>query len=253
MKTFLLSRFSAEAFSQLSTAANVSEFQMRLEAVGRKKLQGTHLMFVSDDCDWTEEWVQLAVKRCARLTSRERYIRVLFAAGSVRAWDLLSEAPPGTPVDLGAKVQLLSLRPWSDDSLRQWLEDLGIPIGEADRRAIAAASGSWPACLYAMRGLSGQGVEPGDLASELINRSIDLAKSSRVIAMSSAQSPVLKALAEWSDALDPDELEDLIGKENQDLTARVIRWGEALSLIDRDAKGAWRLDPVFAGAIRTAD
>jgi hypothetical protein len=221
--------------------------------VERKKSQGTHLIFVPDGCGWTEEWVRLAVKRCARLRSRERHTRVLFAAGSARVWDLVGTDPTGKPVDLGDAVDLLSLRPWSDDALRHWLEDSGIAIGPEDRKAIAAASGSWPACLYAMRELFAGGIEPDASVTEVMNKSINLAKSSAVLAEPSAQRAVLKALAEWSDALGPEELEALIDKENQDLAARVIRWGEVLGLITSDAEGSWRLDPVVAGAITAAE
>lgn len=251
LPVFLRTRFSPDMLYELPAGSALGDLQERAEAIAQKNQPGTHLIFVSHDCEWTTDWVQWASNRCNRLRSRERFMRVLFAAGPSRVWHLLNQSGDDT-LPLGSEIDQLTLRPWSDEALRQWLEDAGIPLGPSDRQAIASSSGSWPAGLYAMRSVLLEGGDPSRVVSEVNERAIALARSSSAVRELQGLpevAGVVKAIAEWGEPLGPDELEALVGNEKRELATRVVRWGEILGLVTSDSAGAWRLDPTFASAI----
>jgi len=253
---FLLSLFGEARFAEVDPGTNLQGFGERVHTLAdRGRGEGTTLLFVRDDLNWTAEWAGFALERCRSLRSREKCLRVLFAAGPERAWKLLGV--PETDPARSDEVERLTLKPWSDDALRQWLDNIGIPFQREQRKLIAEATGGWPRCLYMLRESLGESAfESGLVLERARETAVELARATSVVQSDPGELDharrLLEALGEWAEPVAAEELNALIDEENPTIVARAIRWGELLGLIRSAPDGGWTLNPVVSRAVSAA-
>lgn len=101
------------------------------------------IVIVPTDAPWDELWVGAASQRIAQFTSKDAFLTVLFVAGPVRAAATLRETDAADEAD----VRFITLRPWHDATVHQWLRDLGLDHDTAMRARILAATGNWQTLL----------------------------------------------------------------------------------------------------------
>ena len=105
------------------------------------------LVVVSSSCGWTNHWVSKTVELLKRKRSRGRFVRVVFVADPQQVWSWTAKSSSRQQL-LARGVRELSLRPWTGPSLRRWLDDLGIALGEkTGRQQIQAVTGAWASPL----------------------------------------------------------------------------------------------------------
>lgn len=251
---FLEEPFGDSAFCHIGEEIGLAAFQKRLPEIWEKSGDGTALVFVSNEANWSISWVKFAAKFCKARRSETRFLRVLFGCDPKQTWTFLDHADiESSGIEIGDTVDVLTLRRFSMDATRQWLEDAQIPLAPEQHTSICDASGAWPVCLYQLPDLIALS-DPGSVIGKLNRKAIDLAKSSLVLADGNdakVQYGVLKALADWGEPVGEEDLEVVLDDHRQGDAKRVIRWLEALGLVESDADGAWKLDPIVSGAIAT--
>lgn len=251
LKEFLLSRFGSRFFDMVSVDTDLAGFRHRLDALDRREPGGTTLICVEDEEAWSEQWLELALERCKNLRSQDRHVRFLFPAGPHRCWTLLDDAG-STGLIWSGEVDLVTLKPWADEALRQWFEDLALPCTPEDRRLrIPMITGCWPTVLYKLREFVRSGYRDWEetlRAAE--HEALQLARRSEVFLSSDPNliraREILANLSELGTATSED-LVELTGDDK--LVGRTLRWAELLHLVTRTADGAWKVDPVLARAL----
>lgn len=94
------------------------------------KRRGTTVIMVGPDQPWTVDWVRGALRHSA---IRKRKVRVIFLGGSEAA---LNWTESGLDTEDGRKLQVLPLRPWTDQGIKLWLHDTNLDtLDKPDERA----------------------------------------------------------------------------------------------------------------------
>lgn len=242
---FLLERVPNEFIKRLDAPASKDSFSRFLDGIERRTDGGTSLFIVPFESKWHESWVQLALDRLSRLTSSEKHVRVVFIADSKLAKVML---PALTELE-EAGARLMSLRPWSERFLRQWLQDLGITDGDPEiRNSLAAISGLWPSLLVR----AAVGIKSGQRARQLcavLEQALQDEKTRAEVLVELGLSDksaiaALKLVADVS-VLSDEDLDAFAQMEGLDPadTRSWIRWAEMLQLVVRSGSKAWCLDP----------
>ena len=118
--------------------------QALVERISTIKREPPHtLLIVPQNISWDETWVAAAANRLLQFTSKDAFITVLFIADMARAALVM----PGLDGAKDTGVRELSLRPWHDEAVRQWLQDLNLGDDKPMRARIRQVSGNWPMLL----------------------------------------------------------------------------------------------------------
>jgi hypothetical protein len=150
LKVYLKSLFikKKEVFyyywEDISSATDFS--QSLKERIRNRQKDGTTLVFVSSACPWNQNWVDEAIGQVDRLRAKNSFVRVVFVADTQKTWQLISKS--STDFISVKKLTTLSLKPWHDAALRQWLQDCNLPSDKVAREKIASVTGNWSTLLY---------------------------------------------------------------------------------------------------------
>jgi hypothetical protein len=198
-------------------------------------------------------WIERALERVQRLTSASRFARVVFIADPEMAWSLNQ----AQYMRILESVHRISLTPWHDLMLRQWLDDCGFQVGESPRRRITEVTGNWPTLLADfyrrscddihhwekhLDALSSVLKEPGYANDRL--REFGVARPDGV--------SVLRDLAELGEAA---TCEDLVGVGIEAVPDKVeltLRWAGSLCLVHQNASDQYTINPVLGRILSTA-
>ncbi|NEP78770.1 MAG: hypothetical protein F6K39_11695 [Okeania sp. SIO3B3] len=253
LPVFLKSGFEQKFFRNLKNLSNQTDFIQRLQSlIYNRQKEGTTLIAVFSSCSWSESWVEGAIQKVKRLKAEERFVRIVFIASPQKAWQLVSQSSIGFD---RFKDMTVSLKPWHDVALRQWLEDCSFPNAKQDREKITDVTGNWPILLQEFYKLANS--EPSRWQDALDNLEQQLQTPEfvenvyRKIGFDDSQpqrQQVLKILAELGEA----SVEDLI-EFFEDISPEIINqtllWADLLSLATpvgskNDGKNHWKINPV---------
>ena len=200
--------------------ASPAAFQRTLDRLGDRKSGGTTVLFVGPDCPWTIGWLQLAVARVERLKSKDNPVRVVLAADPTTLRLMVEEGiPPSVP--------LVSLESWSDDYLREWLNETNQSSEASVRSRILTDTGGWPEFIYEWKESTGRKV---DAASDARIRLKRLGVEDEAAILDLDEKPVSNSGA--------------IGTDERQF--RLIRWAEILGLLRTAGDGKVHLEPYVA-------
>jgi hypothetical protein len=101
------------------------------------------IIIVPPELPWDETWVAFAHAKISAFTSKEAFLTVLFIADSHRTAATIQ----GLEGAREQGVREITLRPWDDAAVRQWLEDQGVSGENGTRKLIRQATGNWPELL----------------------------------------------------------------------------------------------------------
>jgi hypothetical protein len=130
-------------FSQLEIVVDTRSFTRELKkALGARKDDGTTIVLVPSECPWNHSWIEAAVAELKKLSSKDRGAKVVFIAEpSSQMMEELSA------VDSLSEVECVTLRPWTEEFVRIWLEDGHSRDGQTERQTLRKRTGWWPALM----------------------------------------------------------------------------------------------------------
>jgi hypothetical protein len=202
-----------------SGGASLATFQRTLDRLSTRRSGGTTVLFVGIDCPWTLGWLEHAVIRVEKLKSKDNPVRVVMAADPTTLRLLLDEGMPNS-------IPIVSLEPWSDDYLREWLQETNQSSEERVRKALILATGGWPEFIYEWE----ESTVHADLVGDARRR--------------------LRRLGIDNDAdllgLDGKGPGDFVADDAGSRLTKLMRWAELLRLLRTSADGIVQLDPFVA-------
>ncbi len=251
--TFLHNTFHDPFFADFGDCRDVQDFRQRLSSLPRTPDAGTRLVFVAEAVPWSTEWLSAALDYCRRRRSPDRHVRIAFVADPLQAWRLDLHA-----TDLSG-IDDVSLKPWSEDAVHRWIEDLALAHNAEETKKLAEATGCWTQALYHhYRNLTqsdGFNIEKLGSDTDTVAR---LALKSVVFSLASDElaeaRQVLQDLAVFNDdPLSDDEIVEGLETGDRELRERVLKWAKLLHLVHHVKGGTWVVDAVLVRALRMAD
>jgi RNA polymerase sigma factor (RpoD-like family) len=261
LKVYLKSLFikKKEVFyyywEDISSATDFS--QSLKERIRNRQKDGTTLVFVSSACPWNQNWVDEAIGQVDRLRAKNSFVRVVFVADTQKTWQLISKS--STDFISVKKLTTLSLKPWHDAALRQWLQDCNLPSDKVAREKIAAVTGNWSTLLYRFYQNAKPNPHQWELHLESLQDSLTDGKEARDYTKfylgieRHEQQKVLQVIAQLC-PLSPQgivSVEDVVDCTNDlqvDVVKKVLQWANLLSLANpvgqRYGQDLWYIDPV---------
>lgn len=148
LRAFLEPACGREFYFALDNVADEDGLSHRLDDLRNREKDGVTLFVVGPNQPWTPRWVEKAWKRVSRLKSLNAFVRVLFVADPRKAWALSSEWFSQLQNLLEDGVRKISLTPWHESAVRQWLDECCFG-NEAQEQfsQILDTTGGWPALL----------------------------------------------------------------------------------------------------------
>jgi hypothetical protein len=217
-----------------------------LKQLNERRKDGTTIFWVGPELSWEAEWVKRAAEKVDALTSDKAHVRVAFAADPILAWSLCADSDRLEALrERGVRV--VSLEPWQDPAVRQWLEDCQFgPSDKGGREELRQVTGNWPMLLTEFH----RGCQPGGSWSDHLDRlKADLTRKERQAELARAlgldrtpQAEILRHLAEYR-TLSEEDLATAI--DDRHLVIPTLGWAELLRLADQGEAG-WQLEPVAA-------
>ncbi|MEP6668740.1 MAG: hypothetical protein ABJF10_06280 [Chthoniobacter sp.] len=240
----LLSPWSTETAEQI---VSPPAFRTWLDRVERRDQEGYQLLLVPAALPWDRVWVEAALERLRRHSSRKAFTIVVFFADPDRTAALVEAA--ALP-ESDAALRTLTLVPWHDDAIRQWFEEHNaVPTTPSRRELLRDATGGWhrwiePLCQTPERGFDAALAT----ARQRLSQPAELARCGEDLfgaasAESASRRRMLSAAADLDGATSA-EIAELLGV---DLTTvdSALRWAALLGVAN-EAGGRWKIEPFAA-------
>jgi hypothetical protein len=201
------------------------------------------VLTIPSSAPWSGEWVRDAVEFVdAHPAAADA--QVVFAADPNMVWAML-DANKNVFEELERLgVNLVSLAPWHEQAVRQWLDDCGFAIGPDGRKRVREVTGGWPLLLYRFYELSA-GDEShweshlGEVQITGPEREVWRAAFGLAGGLGTR---VIGSLA----VISPASEEYILGSMQEpgwtDLVARGLEWGRRLNLLRFSGQGRWEVD-----------
>jgi hypothetical protein len=239
-------------FIQLDRPTTRAAFSQELDKEVQKRIgEGLTVMLVPATVPWDAEWVLAARAKLKALRSTTSFVSVVFAADPMQLWTLAAPVP-----DQAQWVEpWLSILPWSRGFVRKWLEELQLPVEEADR--LYELTGYWGGLLEAAARVKTGAAHSLDFVQN-INRMADVLddpmtqQQNRMVLTGGVLEGerVLRAMLELGDGVTESDLVEY-GELAADTVTRALLWAEPLGLVTRNPGSVWVMDPfvrrVFSG------
>ncbi|NEO52973.1 MAG: sigma-70 family RNA polymerase sigma factor [Okeania sp. SIO3B5] len=254
LPVFLKSGFDNKFFRYLENCSNQTDFSKRLHSwIHNRNKYGTTLIVVSSSCSWTKDWIDEATQKVGRLISEERFVRIVFITNPQKAWQLVNQSL----IWDWFKDITVSLKPWHDVALWQWLEDCSFPSKKQVREKITNVTGNWSFLLQKFYKLANSEPSRWQDALDNLEQQLKTTEFAKEVYLSMGfddsqpqRQQVLKILAELEEA----SVEDLIllaedKNISPEMIDKTLQWADLLSLATpvgskKDGKNYWRVDPV---------
>lgn len=207
------------------------------------------LVFVPFEANWSYEWLRYAVEELKRVGETGATIRVVLEASPTVAWNIL-RANPMLFDDLASlKVKCVSLSPWNEHALRQWLDDCN--FGLDMRRRIEKETGCWPLLLRAFYEGCQNNPKRWERVLECLTRAIEhqglQSRLTNAFGLDVADPrQVLLVMAQLGQDVCAQDLFSLVdGTSLRDIQT-AIHWAERLNLIHAISADRFRLNETVA-------
>ncbi len=248
---YLRARGASDAVVELGDLMNGRDFEAAIEQREWQCAASTTICVIPPNLPWSEEWVETALRRVARLKAKDKFMQIVFMAEPGQLWRVLSD---GQLVERSG-LQWVSLRPWRSTFLRQWMVDVGFMDSPSAQQNIVEGTGGWKSLLEWLYRLH---QETGNLDESLdkLERALDDGDAVQQRSWFGLENPeVFNALkwlaggeATWSE-LQGLAVESGIGGDS---LRRSLQWGELLHVVRRTGVDMWQMDSVVAGVLHRA-
>lgn len=261
LSTFLNLAVGSEYFSLQRFCKDRAEFERMLEDILKKRANdGTTIILVPPSCPWSDTWLEDTDDRLTRLVSNTSWARVAFVADPTTAWRLLSQDSSHNADYLHQAATTITLHPWHDSAVRQWLDDCGFgPTDQRMRQRILDVTGNWPFLLRKFYTETKADLRYSDQALDAIQEMLKTPEMCADLRQKFELSPsvplkVLQTMVEWV-GNDPIPVEDLIGIMNDIPGEQIrlcLRWADLFSFARPAGNDQWIVDPIVAQAVADA-
>lgn len=242
-------------FVQIDRPTSRAAFSQELDKeVQRRVGEGVTVMLVPATVPWDAEWVLAARAKLKALRSSTSFVSVVFAADPMQLWTLAAPVP-----DQAQWVEpWLSILPWSRGFVRKWLEELQLPVEEADR--LYELTGNWGGLLETAARVKTGAAHSLDFVQN-ISRMAEVLDEPKTRQQNRTAltggvvegEKVLKAMVELGDGVTESDLVEF-GELAADTVTRALLWAEPLGLVTRNPGSVWVMDPfvrrVFSGGAK---
>ena len=226
------------------------DLEQTIDTAIRKRTEEVSIVFVRSMAPWTSEWIDWTAQRLARLTRTKEFVKVVFEADPQRLWSLISSVGGHwLPEDQDHRALIVTITPWKDEAVRQFLEDSDVSIANAARNELRRLTGNWPGLIsefreqlsaspttsVALEKLSGSWEQESWRTAALANWGLSTAP---VLA------DVMRDFAEVGDATAAD-LAGVLANVSPDEVDRIIYWAELLALVEPCPGGKWAVEPTL--------
>lgn len=251
---FLEYAFGKEFFFSMEDVLDGATFAKRLAGIDFHRREGTSIVVIPHTCPWSEVWIESAIQKINKLKSRTSFVRILFVADPRTAWQLIRDGVVGPEHPLMKELRIVTLNPWHDAALKQWLEDCGFEVDKEGRMKITSATGNWPFMLMRFYELAKSDPAHWEQCLNELSKSVQdpTAATECAARLGLAQKrhrQVLHDLATLGEATVSD-LDGIHEDVPTETLTHILRLADWLSLIRRSKDDMWQVDP-FVGYILT--
>ena len=252
--SFLKARGAEGTVIELENLIDQRQFEGELKRLHRQRMEGTTIFVVPHSAPWSEKWVQVAATQIRMLRAKGRYMQIVFMADPAHLWQLGCG-----PERLNrAGLQWISLRPWRERFLRQWMVDVGFSNDLELWEQIARRTGGWQVLLERLYELE---QETGNVEDSLerLDRELEeegtLQQQQRFGFHVLAIHRPLRCLCEIGGEATFEELRELVDEYgiDDDILEKSLEWAEGLHLVRRVGRSAWQMDAVAARCILSGE
>jgi hypothetical protein len=256
LPAFLKAAVGADSFIFIEDSLDLRSFSGHLTDFMERMRQkdGNSLVLVSQSCPWTDQWLDDVLNRFIKRKSSTSFMRVVFISDPAATWELLNHFPEGLEPLRAKGVTFITLSPWHDSALRQWLEDFGLgPNDKKGREELTTITGNWPSLLKRFskialperhnraRHISElEGVFKDKKAVEHLLSSFGLDRS--------GPRKVFRDLAALGEPTSTQDLVAIVENLPPEVVSQSLMWGDLLSLVSPTGHGLWQIDRIVAKA-----
>ena len=241
---------------EIGDSNNQQDFEKKLHTHYSQRSTGTTIYVVSDSIPWSEKWVQGALDRVGKLRAKDKHVQVVFMMDPRHLWQLYSELKELTRDGL----QWISLRPWREGFLRQWMADVGFSDDPALCQLITKRTGGWECMLMRLfkfyENMGSLEASFDRLKNEFNDENaVPLLKEFGLddSHVQTALRPLAK-LEELEDEDSFDVLKELAAEDglDGDTLQKRLEWAEMLHLVRRERRSIWKMDTIAARVLTLA-
>lgn len=210
-----------------------AQFQSWLEErLGSRseRAEGAELLVVPEECDWTPQWVEIAVRLTQKKTGVKRVTRIVFVAGAERVWSLTDDA-----IIDRLPVVRCSLSRWHHTFFDYWAEQVGLPVSASMQKLIQDATGGWPLLMEKFADQCRHSTHLWDKCLAELFSGLGTALSAEDLAALKDARRCLGILADYEPVC-PSDAVDLVG-EYGELMKRTLRWAERMEFTESVERG----------------
>lgn len=220
----------AEWGERLTQATQFQAWLVDLLSARPNKPEGVELIIVSEDCDWTSQWVEIAARTMQPKTGVKRVSRIVFIAGPDRTWSLTDDT-----IIEGLNVARCSLSRWHPTFFDYWAEQVGLPLTAAMQKQLRDATGGWPLFMEAFAERCRHSTHLWETHLEEVFLGLGTIHSAEALLSPAEARKCLRIIADHQPitAADMDALQAEYGTG----MLRTLRWAERLELTDNDGSG----------------
>jgi hypothetical protein len=118
-------------------------FLKQIRQIASRRDDGMTFILITQQTPWDSSWVRGALELTSQMSSSTHPLRVVFVADPPSTWSMI---PSIQPLEQDGAT-MLSLQPWHDSALLDWLEGLDFPTEHKIRRSIRRVTGNWSFAL----------------------------------------------------------------------------------------------------------
>ncbi len=259
LKPFLRAITTKEHFVYLDEVQDKNMFTKRLENLSKREKEGTTLVIVPESAPWSEFWIEEAIEKIGRLTSKMSFVKIIFCADPKQTWNLIDQNMVRSDLFKTGAVNVISLGPWHDTTVREWLSDLNFgPTDKNGRNKITETTGNWPALLeefYHTCENENRLYKWQDMLKELSNswyESSGVANLANLLGIEcELPQRILSVFATIESQLTLKDLVSLMDYTDSDLIEKCLKWADLLRFTEFLGNDTYRLDPVIGRILKS--
>jgi hypothetical protein len=252
--SFLKLSCGDDFFVQLDGATDLTSFSEGLKELETRQKQGTTILLVDYHSPWSEGWVYNSLDRIGKLKSKTSFVRFIFLADPKTAWNLSEKGNFYLSQMIDAGASFMSLKPWNDSALRQWLQDCSFgPRDQAGRSRITSITGNWPVLLRSFWEKVRHDLHNWERHLDELRKKLTTQESAEKLAMEFGIEPgecrmVLQTLHDYGETSSQD-LAELLESISPDLVKQVLNWADLLNFASKTGKAQWKLNHVVGNTL----
>lgn len=238
-----------DSVKELENLVGRAELRCALSGLygGKPRDSTERVVMIPANVPWTEEWVSDALE-FQRTHRQAVQAQVIFLAGPEAVWAMLGSNTNVFDQFAGSGVNVLSLTPWHEQAVREWLDECGFTTNPDDRKRVRELTGSWPLLLYRFyESCHGDMPHWSTYLDKLKTDAIDQDRENLRKAFGLTNCPGSRVVASLA-IISPASEEYLVASVQEpgwpELVRRALEWGRRLNLLTYSTQGRWAADPI---------